>query len=199
MNWKKPELHCSLQGMWSRTAQPRVACVCASAASTQVWRPFAQAVTVQFLFSATHVLSAKEWRVVCASHSQILSADQDCFCSLIQAAFCLRPLFFSMLFPQELSILPSPSISCWLNPFLARHEASCSVLCWEFLKMKRSSFPTTTSCISFSYQGVYPMIFWLILCHLNDHTGFGVRAFLSPWNHFNSKVHHFQSFLPHIT
>lgn len=113
--------------MWSTTAKPLVACVCASAASTQVWRPFAQEVTVQFLFSATHVLSAKELRVVCASHSQIPSANQDYFCRLIQAAFCLYPLFFSTLFPRELSILPSPSISYWLNPFLERHEASHSM------------------------------------------------------------------------
>lgn len=172
-----PESHYSLRGTWSRTCSaPCCLCVCLC---TQVWRPFAQAVAMQFLFSATHVLSAEEWRVVCASHSQILSASQDCFCSLIQAAFCLYPLFFFMLFPRELSILPSPSISHWLNPFSARHEASRSIV--GISQDGEIQFPYHHILHFLQLSGCLPhdiLAHPVSHCLLNDHTEFGVRVFL---------------------
>lgn len=96
---------------------------CASGASTQARSLFAWAVAVQFLCSATHVLSAKKWRVVCASHTPLLPAFQDC--SPIQAVFSchiITLVFFTLLL-QDLGILLSPSFSRCLNPFLARPEA----------------------------------------------------------------------------
>lgn len=57
---------------------------------------------MQFLFSAPRVLSAKKWRVVCASHTWVQLFKT--FCSLIQAAFDLLPLGFSLHFSSRSSL-----------------------------------------------------------------------------------------------
>lgn len=92
--------------------------LCIQNKHSRVWRLFARAVVVQFLFSVHCVLYAKKGSL---RFPYLDAAIQDCLSSLIQASFDLLPVMFSLCFSFRSSIFFCLTLHCW-NPFLARPE-----------------------------------------------------------------------------